>query len=64
MSTVEIANHAIRAAVYYKQWGAYAARRYCEKRNVHPRLLQLARQLEAVKGFAHDLLKHWPAKKQ
>lgn len=40
---------AIRAARNVKSWGLFAARRYCEKRSVHPRLFQLARQLEAVK---------------
>lgn len=43
--------HAIRAAKHWTAWGAHAARRYCEKRGVHPRLLHLARQLEAVKDL-------------
>lgn len=42
---------AVNAATHVKSWGIFAARRYCQKRGVHPRLLQLARQLEAVKGF-------------
>lgn len=40
--------HAIRAARHVNAWGFYAARRYCEKRGVHPALLCLARQLEAA----------------
>lgn len=42
---------AVNAAAHIKTWGIFAARRYCLKRGVHPRLFQLARQLEAVKGF-------------
>lgn len=42
---------AIRAARNVSSWGLFAARRYCEKRNVHPRLFMLARQLEAVASF-------------
>ena len=45
------AHHAIRAAKNVKVWGLFAAKRYCEKRGIHPRLFQLARQLQAVEGF-------------
>lgn len=45
------ASHAIRAARNVPSWGLFAARRYCEKRSVHPRLFLLARQLEAVAAF-------------
>lgn len=38
--------HAIRAAKGYNSWGAYAARRYIEKRNIPFALYRLARQLE------------------
>ena len=42
----EQAHHAVRAARNVKNWGRFAARRYCEKRGVHPTLYRLARQLE------------------
>ena len=48
---MEQANHAVRAAKNVNSWGIYAATRYIQKRGVHPRLFQLARQLEAVKGL-------------
>lgn len=37
---------AIKAAKGFYTWGAYAARRFAQKNNVHPALLRLARQLE------------------
>ena len=40
----------IRAAQNWTNWGAYAAARFATKRGVHPALVRLARQLEAVKG--------------
>lgn len=42
------AYHAIHAARHVRTWGLFAARRYCERRAVHPRLFMLARQLQAV----------------
>lgn len=45
------AKFAIIAARNYKQWGSFAAYRYAVKRGVHPALIRLARQLEAVEGF-------------
>jgi hypothetical protein len=42
------AYHAVHAARHVKSWGLFAARRYCQRRGVHPRLLMLARQLQAV----------------
>lgn len=45
------AHHAIRAARNVRSWGLFAARRYCERRGVHPRLFMLARQLQAVASF-------------
>lgn len=42
------AQHAIRAAKHRKSWGAFAARRYCERRGVPMGLYRLACQLEAV----------------
>jgi hypothetical protein len=45
------AHHAVNAARHIKSWGLFAARRYCERRGVHPRLFILARQLQAVVGF-------------
>lgn len=45
------AHHAIRAARNWTTWTAYGATRYAEKRGVHPALLRLARQLEAVKSL-------------
>ena len=38
--------HAIRAAQHLKQWGRYAAMRYCQLRGVPLSLLTLARVLE------------------
>jgi len=51
MTTHPQARAAIEAANHWTAWGAFAARRYCEKRGVHPRLLILARQLRAVASF-------------
>jgi hypothetical protein len=45
------AHHAITAARHVQSWGLFAARRYCERRGVHPRLFTLARQLQAVASF-------------
>jgi hypothetical protein len=45
------AHNAVNAARHVQSWGIFAARRYCERRGVHPRLFILARQLEAVAGF-------------
>lgn len=42
------AYHAVHAARHIDSWGLFAARRYCAKRDVHPRLFMLARQLQAV----------------
>lgn len=42
------AYHAVHAARHVHSWGLFAARRYCAKRAVHPRLFMLARQLQAV----------------
>lgn len=42
------AYHAVHAARHIKSWGLFAARRYCAKRAVHPRLFMLARQLQAA----------------
>lgn len=42
------AYHAVHAARHIQSWGLFAARRYCERRAVHPRLFMLARQLQAV----------------
>ena len=42
------AYHAVHAARHIKAWGLFAARRYCARRAVHPRLFMLARQLQAV----------------
>jgi hypothetical protein len=44
------AYHAVRAAQNRKNWGNYAARRYCERQGVPAALYRLARQLEAAKG--------------
>lgn len=48
---IDQAYHAVRAARNVKNWGRYAARQYAMKRNVHPSLYRLARQLEAM---SHD----------
>lgn len=48
---VPAAYHAVHAARHVRSWGLHAARRYCEKRAVHPRLFMLARQLQAVASF-------------
>jgi hypothetical protein len=45
------ARAAVEAANHWTSWGPFAARRYCEKRGVHPRLLILARQLRAVQSL-------------
>lgn len=42
--------HALRACLYYREWGRFATIRYLQKRGVPLRLLYLARQLEALKG--------------
>lgn len=42
------AYHAIKSASLWQQCGKYAMQRYAEKRNVHPSLVRLARQLEAA----------------
>ena len=42
------AYHAIRAASLWNQCGKDAMTRYAEKQGVHPSLVRLARQLEAV----------------
>jgi hypothetical protein len=44
------AHHAIMAAKHRKAWGAYAARRYIERRGIPFALYRLARQLEASKA--------------
>lgn len=48
------AQHAVNAARHIRSWGLFAARRYCERRGVHPRLFMLARQLEAVALFDNN----------
>lgn len=40
---------AVNAAKNFKNWGRYAALRYCEKRGVPLRLLTLARVLQTAK---------------
>lgn len=40
------AQQAIKAAKGFYTWGAYAARRFAQKNNIHPSLLRIARQLE------------------
>lgn len=40
------ASNAIKAAKGFYTWGAYAARRFAQKNNIHPKLLRIARQLE------------------
>ena len=44
------AQHAVRAAKHYRQWGRYMSVAYLNKRNVPRRLLTIALQLEAVRG--------------
>jgi hypothetical protein len=39
---------AVTAANHWTAWGAFAARRYAEKRGAHPALVRLARQLRAA----------------
>ena len=46
---MSVAQHAIRAAKCYRQWGRFMAVAYLKKRNVPRRLLTIALQLEAVK---------------
>lgn len=41
----------IKAATHWNKWGRYAATRYAAERCLDLRLVRLARQLEAVKGF-------------
>lgn len=51
MKVVEMnsqAFHAIKATSLWNQCGKDAMIRYAEKRNVHPSLVMLARQLEAA----------------
>lgn len=38
----------IKAARGYTQWGPYAANRFVQRNNLDPRLVRLARQLQAV----------------
>lgn len=45
------AYHAVHAARHIKARGLFAARRYCAKRAVHPRLFMLARQLQAASSM-------------
>lgn len=45
------AYHAVHAARHVHSWGLFAARRYCAKRAVHPRLFMLARQLQAASSM-------------
>jgi len=47
--TTPAAQVALRAAQNVNRWGRYAARRYVERRGVHPALYRLARQLEAMR---------------
>ena len=44
---------AIKAAKGFHTWGAFMARKFIAKRGVSPRLVRIARQLEAAKlaGF-------------
>lgn len=42
---------AIRAAQNVRTWGLFAAFQYARRRGVPVRLVTIARQLEAVKGF-------------
>jgi len=55
---LESTKAAIRAATEGRAWGKRAALRYVQRRSVNnatgARLLRLARQLEAVKGFANQ----------
>lgn len=48
MTTHPQSRAAVEAANHWTAWGAFAARRYCEKRGVHPRLLMLAHQLVSI----------------
>lgn len=43
------AHNAIRAAKNWNNWGKFMATAYAKRCGVHPALLRLARQLEAVK---------------
>ena len=45
------AYHAVHAARHITSLGLFAARRYCTKHAVHPRLFMLARQLQAVSSL-------------
>ena len=47
IQTSQFAMIAIKAAKNRNTWGLFAARRYCEKRNVPLALYRLACQLEA-----------------
>lgn len=40
----------VRTAKGWKSWGRYAAERFAVRHGVDLRLVQLARQLEAIKG--------------
>lgn len=51
MTTHPHAAAAVRAAQNYQRWGKYAATRYALKRGVHPALIRLARQLQAIEDF-------------
>jgi hypothetical protein len=46
-------NAVIKAAKGWKSWGRVAATAFCKNQNIDPRLVRLARQLEAAKkgGF-------------
>jgi hypothetical protein len=43
----------VKAAKGWKSWGRVAATAFCKNQNIDPRLVRLARQLEAAKkgGF-------------
>lgn len=51
MTICTTAYHAVHAARHVKAWGLFAARRYCQRRDVHPRLFMLARQLQAASSM-------------
>lgn len=42
---------AVHAARNVNNWGRHAATRYALKRGVHPALIRLARQLQAIEDF-------------
>ncbi len=45
------ARAAVEAANHWTAWGAFAARRYAQKRGAHPALVRLARQLRAAQSL-------------